>query len=74
MKLTYLVATLLFLCGLGLIIQATGSGDEVNLFGLLIHTRITKGLGVIVMIFSVVAFLAIYGGMSETLSRQEPRT
>lgn len=73
MKLMYLVALGVFTLGLVLLIYGTGSREEVNLFGLVVHSRIMKGLGVITMIFSVITFLAVYGGIGDASSRAKPR-
>jgi len=72
MKLMYVVALGVFVLGLTLLLHSTGSGGEVNLFGLVVHSRITKGLGVITMIFSVITFLAIYGGLGTAPPREKP--
>jgi hypothetical protein len=73
MKLMYIVALGAFMFGLVLLIYSTGGKDEVNLLGLVVHSRITKGLGLITMIFSVITFLAVYGGMSAPPPREKPR-
>ncbi len=73
MKLMYFVALSVFMLGLALLIHSTASGEEVNIFGLIVHSRITKGLGVITIIFSVITFLAVYGGISDSPPRKNPR-
>jgi len=73
MKLMYFVALGVFMFGLTLLIYSTASGGEVNLLGLTVHSRITKGIGVITMIFSVITFLAVYGGISDSSPRKKPR-
>jgi hypothetical protein len=62
-----------FTLGLVLVVSGTGSGEEVKLFGLALHSRIIKGLGVITMIFSVITFLAVYGGLGTTPPQEKPR-
>ena len=71
MKFMYLVASGVFILGLALLIHSTASGGEVSLFGLSVHSRITKGLGVITMIFSVITFLAVYGGLGSAPPREK---
>jgi hypothetical protein len=73
MKLMYVVALGAFMLGLTLLLYSVGGEDEVNLLGLAVHSRITKGLGLITMIFSVITFLAVYGGMSAPPPREKPR-
>jgi uncharacterized membrane-anchored protein YitT (DUF2179 family) len=73
MKLMYFVALGVFMFGLALLIYSTASGGEMNILGLSVHSRITKGIGVITMIFSVITFLAVYGGISGSSPREKPR-
>ena len=72
MKVAYLIAALVFALGLGLLIWGASSTAEVTLLGLTFHPRIAKGVGVITMIFSVITFLAAFGG-SEPPSHVERR-
>lgn len=74
MKLMYFVALGVFIVGLALLIHSTASGGEVDLFGIVVHSRITKGLGVIIMIFSVIAFLAAYGGLGTSHPQERSRS
>ena len=73
MKLMYVVALGMFMCGLALLLYSTANEGEVSLLGLTVHARITKGIGVITMIFSVITFLAVYGGISDSSAREKPR-
>ena len=73
MKLMYVVALSVFVLGLALLTYSTASGEEVNIFGLIMHSRILRGLGIIMMIFSVITFLAVYGGMGAPPPREKPR-
>ena len=73
MKLMYFVALGVFMFGLALLLYSTASGGEVNLLGLPVHSRITKGIGVITMIFSVIMFLAVYGGLGTAPPQEKPR-
>ena len=72
MKQMYGVALSVFLLGLALLIYSTASGEEANIFGLIVYSQILRGLGIIMMIFSVITFLAAYGGMN-TLPREKSR-
>jgi hypothetical protein len=72
MKLSFLIAALTFALGIGLLIFGTSGNAEVTLIGITFHPRIAKGAGIIVMIFSVIAFLVAYGS-SLPPNRVEPR-
>ena len=73
MKPMYVVALSVFILGLALLTYSTASGEEVNIFGLIVHSRILRGLGVITVIFSVITFLATFGGMGALPPREKPR-
>jgi hypothetical protein len=68
----YVVALGVFLLGLAFLTYSTASREEVNIFGLIVHSRILGGLGVIVMIFSAITFLAAFGGMGAP-PREKPK-
>jgi hypothetical protein len=61
MKLSFLITALVFALGIGLLIFGVSSNADVTLIGVTFHPRIAKGLGIIVMIFSVISFLVAYG-------------
>jgi len=61
MKVSYVIAALIFVLGIGLLIFGTSGSEEVALLGLSFHPRIAKGMGVIAMIFSIITFLAAWG-------------
>ena len=61
MKVSYVISLLLFAFGIGLLIFGTSQSKEMALLGLTFHPRSAKGAGIIVMIFSVVAFLVTWG-------------
>lgn len=61
MKLSFLIAALIFALGVGLLIFGVSSNAEVTLVGMTFHPRIAKGAGIIVMIFSVITLLVAYG-------------
>ena len=73
MKLMYVVALGAFVLGLALLLHSTGGENEVDLLGLVVHSRVLRGLGVIMVIFSVITFLAAFGGMSAPPPREKPR-
>jgi len=62
MKLSYVIAALIFVLGIGLVIFGMSGTAEVTLLGVSFHPRIAKGVGVIVAIFSIITFLAAWGG------------
>jgi hypothetical protein len=45
MKVSYVIAVLIFALGLGLLIWGTASTDEVTLLGVTFHPRLAKGVG-----------------------------
>jgi len=71
MKLSYLLATLIFAVGLGALIFGVTGSEEVSLFGAHIHPRIGKGIGIMAMIASVIVFLTAFGSDSSP-TRAEP--
>jgi hypothetical protein len=73
MKLMYVVALSVFMLGLALLTYSTASGEEVNIFGLIVRSQILRGLGVITVIFSAITFLAAFGGMGALPPREKPR-
>ena len=73
MKLMYVVALSVFILGLALLTYSTASGEEVNIFGLIMHSRILRGLGIITVIFSAITFLAAFGGTGASSPREKPR-
>lgn len=73
MKLSYVIVALIFFLGVGLVTFGVSSTAEVTLLGVSFHPRIAKGAGVIVTIFSIIAFLAVWGGGSEGPQRVSRR-
>ena len=63
MKLMYGVALSVFLLGLALLTHGTVSEEGVNIFGLIVPSQFLRGLEVIARVFSMITFLAAYGGM-----------
>jgi len=54
------IPLLLFALGIGLLIVGISQSQEAALLGLTFHPRIAKGLGLIIMIFSVITLLVAY--------------
>jgi len=73
MKLMYVVALSVFVLGIALLTYSTASGEEVNIFGLVMRSQILRGLGIITVIFSAITFLAAVGGMGALPPREKPR-
>jgi len=67
MNSSYVIAALAGALGLGLLIFGASQSAEMTLLGLVVQPHITKGLGIIAMIFSIIMALSAYG------STQEPR-
>ncbi len=61
MKLAYIVAALIFALGIWMVSFGMSNTAEVTLLGVTFHPRIAKGVGVIAVIFSIIAFLAAWG-------------
>jgi hypothetical protein len=73
MKLLYVVALSVFVLGIALLTYSTASGEEVNIFGLVVRSQILRGLGIITVIFSVITFLAAYDGLGPAPPQEKPR-
>ena len=61
MRRIYIVPLLIFAAGLGLIVTSTSSSSVVSVLGLTLMAPVVRGLGLIVVVFSFIAFLAAYG-------------
>jgi hypothetical protein len=61
MKSVYVIPSLIGALGIGLLILGTSGEGNTSVFGFLLSSLVVRGLGLIVLIFSVVAFLAAYG-------------
>jgi hypothetical protein len=61
MKVPYIIAIVIFAVGLGLLVFGTTGTQDVTLLGMTFHPRVAKGVGIITMIFSTIAFLAAFG-------------
>ena len=61
MKISYIIALLVFVFGIFLVSFGMSDAAEVTLLGVTFHPRIAKGAGVIMAIFGLIAFLAAWG-------------
>jgi hypothetical protein len=61
MKVSYIVALLIFALGIGLLIAGNTKSDEMVLLGVTMSAHIVKGSGIIAMIFSVITLLVAFG-------------
>jgi uncharacterized membrane protein YedE/YeeE len=61
MKVSYVIAALIFALGIGLLMVGTSGSEEVTLLGLKVSRHIARGMGIIAMIFSAIAVLVAYG-------------
>jgi hypothetical protein len=62
MKLSYIVATVILLLGMCLLVFGVSDGEHVSVFGMSLHTRIAKGVGIVSIILGIIAFMVAYGG------------
>ncbi|MGH7964488.1 MAG: hypothetical protein ACRERD_22195 [Candidatus Binatia bacterium] len=60
-KALYFMAAMAFALGLGLLLFGMSGSAEVTLFGMTLHPRPAKGVGIIAMIFSAIMFVAVFG-------------
>ena len=61
MKVSYVVALLIFALGIGLLIAGNTKSEEMVLLGVTMSAHIVKGTGIIAMIFSVITLLVAFG-------------
>ena len=61
MKVSYVVALLIFALGIGLLIAGNTKSEEMVLLGVTMYAHIVKGSGIIAMIFSVITLLVAFG-------------
>jgi hypothetical protein len=61
MKVSYVVALLIFALGIGLLIAGNTKSEEMVLLGVTMSAHIVKGSGIIAMIFSVITLLVAFG-------------
>ncbi|HXG20217.1 MAG TPA: hypothetical protein VNN62_14225 [Methylomirabilota bacterium] len=61
MKITYGVAVVVLLFGLWLLTFGMSDGEQTSLLGLTFNTQLGRGIGIVSIIFSIIAFLVAYG-------------
>lgn len=62
MKITYAIAIVALLLGLGLLaIGASATNEHLTLLGMTFHSHLARGMGIVSVIFSIVTFLVAYG-------------
>jgi len=61
MKLSFLLAALILMAGIGLLILGATDSAEVTLLGVAFQPQLAKGAGIIAVIFSLIAFLIAWG-------------
>ena len=61
MRRIYVLPLALFALGLGLVMYSTSGGASISIFGFNVVTQVVRGVGLIAIIASAIAFLAAYG-------------
>jgi hypothetical protein len=61
MKLSFLLASLILMSGIGLLIVGASDSAEVTLLGMTFQPHTAKGAGIIAIIFSLITFLIAWG-------------
>jgi hypothetical protein len=61
MKGAYPIAMLALALGIGLLSFGASGDEEVTLLGLTVYSRAVKGVGIIAIFFSLIAFMVAYG-------------
>ena len=61
MKVSYIVALLIFALEIALLIAGDSKSEEVTLLGMTMSAHTVKGTGIIAMIFSVITLLVAFG-------------
>jgi hypothetical protein len=72
MKRWYFLVALVSVAGLSLVVYATANTEAITLLGVTVQAHVIKGLGLIIMILSVLGCLAVYGN-SLPSNRSEQR-
>jgi hypothetical protein len=67
----YVIPLLIAALGSSLLVLSTSGGAYASVLGLPFSSIVLRGLGLIVIIFSVVAFLAAYGSTLPPLRRAQ---
>jgi hypothetical protein len=74
MKISYLIAALIFALGLGSLIVGVTNTEDMTLLGVTFHPRIGKGVGIIAMIASIIAFLIAFGSAQSSSPLKRTQT
>lgn len=74
MKVSYLIAAVIFALGLGALVLGVTNTEDITLLGVTFHPRIGKGIGVIAMIASLIAFLVAFGGSQSPAHLEHAQT
>ena len=61
MRRIYVMPLVLFALGLGLVMYSTAGGSSISIFGFDVVIQVVRGVGLIAIIASAIAFLAAYG-------------
>lgn len=61
MKASYLGALVISLFGFYLLFFGVSDGEHVSLLGILLHSRVVKGIGLISLLVGTIAFMVAYG-------------
>ena len=73
MKLGYILAAVVLLFAIGLLTMGMADNEYLSFLGLTFHSSVARGVGLVSMIFSVIAFLVAYGSSlpSTRIERRE---
>lgn len=73
MKVSYVVALLLSLLGIYLLFFSVSDSEHISLLGMILHTRVAKGVGLISLLVGTIAFMVAYGGSlpSRSIERRQ---
>ena len=61
MKASYLGALIVSLFGFYLLFFGVSDSEYVSLLGILLHSRVVKGIGLISLLIGTIAFMVAYG-------------
>jgi len=73
MKLSFLLAALILMVGIGSLILGTTDSAEVTLLGMAFHPHLAKGAGIVAIIFSLITFLIAWGSSLKPISVERRR-
>lgn len=73
MKSVYIPSLVAFVVGSGLLMTSAASTTELSVLGFTLVSPVVRGLGIIVLIFGAIAFLAAYGSTLPPRRQEPPR-